>query len=315
MKNFFLIIARFYLRYLNRSDRIRDFLLWPVTSRIFGRNYVTTITLKNGLRLKIDLGDMLGRTALFYGPFLEYFWEPQTLRLVKILARSGGRALVAGAHIGYSALAVAKCLERGAVLALEPVKYLYETARENFALNSTLGKLYLEHAALSDRDGEAEIYVENLRSTLLGADKVKSASPERETVVTKTVPTLLAEHGWHSLDLLLLDVEGYEFKVLEGMRPLFERGILPDIIFEYNPPQKSGMEELSRIVAYLAVFGYRLYIIEDNYELRGRLDGGFPVELYSWPECRKRFAGERSFNVLAVKDAARLDVGDIKIVS
>lgn len=317
MKRIFLVICRFYLNKINCSDRARDFLLWPVASRILGLGYNTVIDLAGGPRLRADLGDMLGRLALFYGADQEYFWEPQTTRLIKTLLRPGSRALVAGAHIGYSALMIGKFTRGGKVAALEPVRYLYEAARKNFALNQEIADLYLERAALSDVNGEAEIAVDNLRSTLLGADKIKhNGNPAMEKVPTKTIFTLLGELKWEGLDFILLDVEGYEFKVLRGMEDLFKKGAAPDIIFEYNPPLMSGLAEARVMNKYLAAFGYRFYIIDDNYDLRGdRLAGEHSVKLYSWENGLRRFAAARSFNVLAIKDSKRLAAPDIKIIN
>jgi FkbM family methyltransferase len=318
MKKIFLIIARIYLRYFNFSDRARDLLLWPIASRVFGRDYSTTIELAGGPHLRVDLGDTLGRLALFYGDSKEYFWEPQTTRLIKILLRPGSRALVAGAHIGYSALMVGKFTRGGEVATLEPVRYLYEAARENFLLNKDVANFYLERAALSDMNGEAEIAVDNLRSTLMGADKIKTdgAAPQMERVPTKTIPALLGELKWDGLDFILLDVEGYEFKVLRGAHDLLKGGAAPDIIFEYNPPLMNGLTEARAMNEYLAAFGYHLYIIDDNYDLLGsRLAGEDVIRLFSWESGLRAFAAARSFNILAIKDVKRLAAPNIQIIN
>ena len=73
-ENFFVFLARVYFRFFDFSTRLRDFLMWPVASRVFGGRFDKIVTLKNGLRLKTDLKDILGRFVIFYGPPVSYFW-------------------------------------------------------------------------------------------------------------------------------------------------------------------------------------------------------------------------------------------------
>jgi FkbM family methyltransferase len=117
---------------------------------------------------------------------------------------------------------------------VEPVPYVFERLRRNYG---DLGRVAFENAAIADRDGRTAFY--HLREVDPGArDRVPSwydgiGSLSRETVlghrrlipdideriVRSEVPCLTFEslcrrHDVESIDLLAIDVEGYDAEIL-----------------------------------------------------------------------------------------------------
>lgn len=301
MKELFLAISRFYLNKINKSKKIRDFLIWPIASRVLGKSYDKFINLKIGLKMKTDLKDILGRFILFYGPYQEYFWEPQTMKLMKKLIKDANNVIIAGAHIGYVALMARLFMEKGMVYAFEPVQYLYHISKENFEANKDLGRIVLNQMALSDKNGEQEIYINNIRSTLIKKDDSNNLA--KETVKTITIDTFMQRENITDLDFILLDIEGYEFRILKSMKKLFDNKVLPDIIFEYSPFIKNSMQEAFNICRYLERYGYKIFIIEDDYNQEDVINRkSKSIIVFDWEKVLTAFSKERSFNMLATTD-------------
>jgi FkbM family methyltransferase len=120
---------------------------------------------------------------------------------------------------------------------VEPVPYVFERLRENYG---SLGRVALENAAIGDRDGTLPFY--HLREAEPGErarlpgwyDGIGSFSREIVTshaahipdiesrVIRSEVPTLTFEslcrrHDVSTLDLVLIDTEGYEFEIVKSI--------------------------------------------------------------------------------------------------
>lgn len=111
-----------------------------------------------------------------------------------------GRYTLIGARVGWR------------VISIEPHPKNYKLLVKNIKLNG-YGKLVKPvNVALSDINGEGELF--------LGSDPVGSSivySDERSVkVILKTLDSLLSEFGIEKVDLIKIDVEGAEMRVLNG---------------------------------------------------------------------------------------------------
>ncbi|HYC83414.1 MAG TPA: FkbM family methyltransferase [Candidatus Paceibacterota bacterium] len=265
LKRTFVLVVGWMLARVNRSDKLRDLITWPIATRVLGRRYRSVVTLVNGLKLEVGMQDILTRFLLFYGPFVPYPWEPQTTKLLEQRMKEKRCSLIAGSHIGYVALMAARAGE-GKVVAFEPVDYLFEESQKNFSLNPGLS-LVLERKALSNRTGEAEIYVEDIRSSLVPYTATHKKHDRRQRTKTVSIDDYARESGLN-VDLIFLDVEGFELPVLRGCSEVvFKQSILPELIFEVSPKVLAAAATREEdIYEFLRQYGYRVYIIEDNYK-------------------------------------------------
>jgi len=300
IRNLFLKLSRWYLCNFNNSSKIRNFIIWPLATRVLGLNYKTIVTLKNGLKIKTDLGDMLGRLVVFYGADLDYFWEPQTTKLMEKLIVDAICAIDAGSHIGYLAVKARQAMKKddSVLHSFEPVTYLYDIAKENFALNNNLGRGYINHAALSDFNGVGNVCVNNLCSTIIESSESKHMT---EKVQILTIDNYLRKQKISKIDFLLLDVEGNEPKVFAGMKETLRLNQPRDIIFEYSAKIKGGSHSWRDYLVILEPFGYDFYFINDNYNLKNiRRDIG-AVELTNISTNLSLLTNSSYCNILATK--------------
>jgi FkbM family methyltransferase len=176
----------------------------------------------NGVQMEIPRPPDWGGGGEFHMALGTY--EHTELRYVLNRLRPGDRFLDIGAHIGYFSLPVAKRVgPRGQVFAVEPWPPSAALLRRNAALNGFDHVTVLE-AAASDGDGEAVLTVNglsamwsSLRPTTLDGDTTSI------TVQTRTLDSLMAQHGWPTIAGMKLDVEGAESVVLRGCEQLFAR--------------------------------------------------------------------------------------------
>jgi FkbM family methyltransferase len=182
-------------------------------SRIMRRPFVDTVeprTLR--LRLIIDPAD----------PFQMEIWagayQPHVLSFLRRTVRPGDRVLCAGLHIGYIAAAARRLAgSSGIVLAAEPDPVARDRGEENLRVSgdATAAPVFVFSGGLSDRQGEMQLH----RSAVLG----HSSLAGHHQAVADVPVTLTSGDEWlrslgiDRLDVMVLDVEGWEAHVLRGL--------------------------------------------------------------------------------------------------
>jgi FkbM family methyltransferase len=133
-----------------------------------------------------------------------------------------------GANIGVYSL-VAKTINPTArVFGFEPVGHLHRKFARNCELNGF--DIACEHTALSNQNGSAVIYIKpgGITTASLQQNALRSQS---EVIETATISRYAEEMGIERIDLMKIDVEGHEPRVLEGMGPKL-LATTPTIIIE-----------------------------------------------------------------------------------
>ena len=80
--------------------------------------------------------------------------------------------------------------------------------------------------------------------------------------------SLLERSGISMYDLIVLDIEGFEYYVLRGARDMLSRtGI--EVIFEFSPSlaNRAGVEK-DDLRFFMESLGYEMFLIEDDYDLK-----------------------------------------------
>ncbi|WP_158295512.1 FkbM family methyltransferase [Crenalkalicoccus roseus] len=147
-----------------------------------------------------------------------------------------GVAMDVGANIGLSVLAFADLLPRGRVIAVEPAPRTAEALRRTIALNGLEERVAVEAVAVSAAPGEAAFNADaghSAGSKLVTAGTMDRAALRPITVPVTTLDALAAAHGLERLDLVKVDVEGFEGDVLDGARETIAR-FRPAFLLEFN---------------------------------------------------------------------------------
>jgi FkbM family methyltransferase len=171
--------------------------------------------------------DARGRHALLHPPRA----HPAALAFLN----PGAVAIDIGANLGEWTVPLARAVGAGGqVLACEPAPIAAK------ALEATLGANALRQAevircAVGDHDGSAEFTVPVVTSarTDTGTARIGAAGPGHEalSVPLNSVDSLIGKRGLRRVDLIKIDVEGHEKRVLYGAETTLSR-FRPAIVIE-----------------------------------------------------------------------------------
>jgi FkbM family methyltransferase len=138
--------------------------------------------------------------------------ELAMINFLRALAGRGRTFLDIGSHIGFYTMGLAPGFKR--VIAFEPSKFQYGWLTRNRALNA-YDHVACEHVALGDTKGEATL---NVLSYEGGLNTLSTEVASTHHIMDQyTVPVeVLDDRGLIDVDLMKIDVEGFEIPVLRG---------------------------------------------------------------------------------------------------
>ncbi len=180
-----------------------------------------------GSQFELDLADFIQR-QIYLGTA-----EPAETRLIQRYLKPGMTFVDVGANVGYyTALAAALVGPQGRVFAFEPSVYAFERLQA-MASRSQLNQVTATNAGLSDAAGHLKLYLgigsDNHTPTMVPHENA-SATEVRVSTLDQEAERL----GIHRIDLIKIDVEGYETKVLAGASRLLRDGRIRAILCEFN---------------------------------------------------------------------------------
>ena len=216
--------------------------------RVFGRGPLVETTRK-GVRWNLDL-----REGIDFAIWLRGCFEPSTLHALQRLVRPGATVLDIGANVGAHTLHLAAAVgPTGRVLAFEPVAESFRKLRANVAANPSLaGQVELHQMMLLADDG-SDLPGEVLSSWPLLPREELAEVPGRalptDGASARSLDSVLEDRD-DVIQLVKLDVDGYECEVLDGARRTFatHRPVLVTEVapFVYDDSGRSIDELLDR---------------------------------------------------------------------
>lgn len=120
----------------------------------------------------------------------------------------------AGSNVGYSSRYFLRRFPKARVLAIEPDRANYETAEANLSLHRD--RCEIVNAALWPRDGHVKT-VRDFGDRREWAIRVAESSHSAlDAVEALTVDAAMSRMGWHTIDILKIDIEGAEHELFQG---------------------------------------------------------------------------------------------------
>ena len=277
------MIAEFIYCYILRP--------WPL------RN-ITNWIIKRLLPSKVKIGkyflylnpnDPVVSGAIFFNVY-----EKSESNFIKSICYEGMNILDIGANIGfYTALFSQSAGDDGMVIAIEPDKESYKYLSKS--INSFYYKNVLSfRIAASDTKQKLPLFISTENR---GDNRLYSTDQKRNSMIVDciTVDELLKENKIKNLDLIKIDVQGYEPKVLKGMIKIVKSSKELILLSEFWPKGilEAG-EDPQEYLIMLRKMQFQLFELKQNGSLvilKPREDKKFI----------KKYSGRRYTNIICKK--------------
>ncbi len=147
-------------------------------------------------------------------------YETRTLSIITSLLKQSSIFIDIGANTGLFSLLAASSEEMKEVHGFEPMDAAYNLFKDNVSLNK-FSNIRINKIALSDFDGESIFNIQMEGSDIplgssLRSDVGEHGIFQKVKVVTMKLDTYAVQNNFNRIDLMKIDTEGTEDKVLEG---------------------------------------------------------------------------------------------------
>lgn len=225
----------------------------------------------------------LAQPAITIGWHVAFFgtYEPESREIFRAVLPAGGVAVDIGANVGWHTLLMARLVaEGGRVLAAEANPSVRRRLEEHLKLNR-FAHVDVIPFAIAEGEGTVEFYGPEANAVDSGDGHVVASAVDgpRGTirVETRSLDAIVAAKEIQRMDLIKIDVEGYEWPVFRGAEESIRR-FRPHIVFEFNEEYASrggGTPQL--LDEFFQRHRYKLYSIGRNWA-RAIASG-------HWPRC------------------------------
>ena len=194
------------------------------------------------------------RFIIYWSVFRAYFFGEQEIRILKTLITPGKAAVDVGAHIGIYTWFLSRYCDY--VHAFEPHPESFKRLK-----GGALGNVALYNIALSDKTGNAELFVSTSEEedTALGTmnDLNLDARVKKYVIHTATLDSF----NLKNIGFIKIDVEGHEAAVLEGGIQTIARE-RPVILVEIE--QRHMSMPISDVINRFLILGYDGYFYSEG---------------------------------------------------
>jgi len=197
--------------------------------------------------------------------------EPEATAVMQKILKPDWTVIEIGANLGYYALMEAKVVKQ--VYAIEPILKNMEALKKSIELNGYKNiKTY--QLAIGPSNGEFDILVSRSSniSTMM-ADKMsvgvrnwfKSYSIGTEKIKTLTLDSFIENLKIDKVDLVRMDIEGYEIEAVKGMQNTLKNMSKGSYLFiEFHPTFFSDKTEMLETVDNIYSHGFKTVNIDGD---------------------------------------------------
>ena len=214
-------------------------------------------SVRNGVNYDLDLSEGIDLQVFITGGFQEYIYNKSELKPTD-------KAVIidVGANIGVISLNFAKLYPNAKIFAFEPTDYAFDKFKRNLALNPELSKnIVLTKSFVSDENIQS-VSLQAYSSWALDTDSEvnaihKGVLKNVESVPQTTIDSFVLSNEIEKVDLIKIDTDGHELKVLRGAESILQKH-KPQVIIELGQYLTESDSENS-YVDILALFGKHSY--------------------------------------------------------
>lgn len=221
------------------------------------------------------------------------YWGLRDITRSKLyaLVNKGDIVLDVGTNIGETLLNFAKLAgTKGFVYGFEPDNVNFANLRRNIALND-FQNVHVFNFGISDKQEAVKLYrvdPHNLGMNRILAESEASQFDDFTAIETRTLDDVIAENDIRRLDVIKIDIEGYEMHALRGAKGVLAK-FRPRLFIEvgYARLLNNGTSP-TEMIEFLDGLRYTVFhadtdeLIDASYDFSPLGDGG--IDVYALPE-------------------------------
>ena len=204
---------------------------------------------RNGIKFELDISDIVDWFIYFD------FKEPSRDKLLSLINKNS-TVLDIGANIGQVALQCAQRANAGQVHAFEPFPKTFKKLEKHLTLNA-FDNLSIHNIGLGNAAGELFF-----QTNFIGNPGMNRITNNEKLASTKIsivrLDNFMVDNNIQQVDLIKIDVEGFEFEVLKGAQETIQK-YHPKLFIELDDEnlklQNSSAKEL---VSWLKAYNYQI---------------------------------------------------------
>lgn len=176
-----------------------------------------------------------------------------------------------GANLGWYSILAARTSAGVKVDAFEPAPQSLRLLRNTIAINDLAHIIAVHDVALSDEKGSVDFYVYESNA---GGNSVVHFAEGNDKDYGRyekiTVPCDTLDSTYLSMDkkdwpeIIIMDAEGHEQKILDGARELFENGFRPVMLVEFSPALLHLRGECRYHYELVEKYNYQVFAMTDG---------------------------------------------------
>jgi FkbM family methyltransferase len=228
----------------------------------------------DGFQMVVRSDEEVGREVYYKGVF-----EGEETAFLKSVVGKSSVCFDVGANISYYSLLFASLIPQGSVHSFEPIPLNYHILCASSLLNG-FSNVHANLCAVGDREGEAEFVISTDSAYSSLVDTGRKPAAKTIAVPITTLDTYCDKNNVGKIDVLKVDVEGAEGKVLSGAEQIMRdpksrpRTVMLELYEPMLAQYGTSVENISR---KMKCFGYEAFVLSNRHlvpferELHGHL--------------------------------------------
>ena len=203
---------------------------------------------QNGLNLRVDIGDYIGH-------YLYFGFEDKGIENLFSLCRPDSYVVDVGTNIGWTFLNLAKRCPNGKIAGFEPDPDNFKVGLQNIQMNQFSNAVLLPKGLGAQA---VQVMMEVRTPANRGGNRIAPSSGKGSVLVDiERLDQVKEIKSWKRVDLIKIDVEGYELHVLKGANSILSN-FKPILFIEVddNNLRDQGHSAMA-LIQFLEEIGYQ----------------------------------------------------------
>ncbi|MDR3155910.1 MAG: FkbM family methyltransferase [Holosporaceae bacterium] len=183
-------------------------------------------------------------------------------KISDFLCRNGDVVIEVGSYFGYNSITLGNRLRgNGKLYAFEPNAHIFSFLKKSVMLNDLENTVVLHNVAVSNKQGVCDI------EDVFHLAKTKNGSVEQSRPISVNCIALdsaMEKINKKPVDLLLIDVPGQEFQIIDGASEIIKKSPNITIIMMFSQQESSQSVNVYSEIENLIKQGFRFYWCDDK---------------------------------------------------